>query len=71
MCLVVQLKCVDVVRLKIAVRLLGSGVTKWRLSSEGLKMAVERSEGTQMNLGRMGRERREEKEEEELSLIHI
>ena len=38
---------------------------KWRLSSEGLKMAVERSEGTQMNLGRMGGERREEKGEEE------
>ena len=28
-------------------------------------MAVERSEGTQMNLGRMGGERREEKGEEE------
>ena len=65
MCLVVQLKCVDVFRLKIAVRLLGSGVKKWRLSSEGLKMAVERSEGTQMNLGRLGGERREGKGEEE------
>ena len=38
---------------------------KWRLSSEGLKMAVERSEGTQMNLGRLGGERREGKREED------